>query len=336
MKTNFKNTNRMIKTSLALGLLGLLTTFTSCKEKDKPNDPQPDGQALHSRIVENRQDAIQHFTIDASSGGTITGSQGTQVYIPANAIGLNGQPVTGNIDIELIEVYDKGNMVLQDMSTSGIDPNGEVEALNSAGEFFLNAKQNGQQLEILSPLSIQSKAVDPQDFEQMQVFRAGNELEDTDKWEEADENDDGQTDNAQGHEGEGPNGDFVMYSVFDVSEFGWTNLDKWYGFTGPKTSLYVDVPDGYNETNCNVYLSYDGETGLAKMDIWDSTQEMFTEHYGKLPIGKEVHFIMIAEIDGQLYYKIQGNTIVDNHIEVMDNLQPVSEADLTTAINALP
>ncbi len=336
MKTNFKNTNKAIKTGLTMVLLGLLTTFTSCKEKDKPNDPKPDGQALHSRIVENRQDALQHFTIDASSGGTITGTQSTQVYIPANAIGLNGQPVTGNIDIELIEAYDKGSMVVQDMPTSGINPNGEVEALNSAGEFFLNAKQNGQQLEILSPISIQSRPKDTQEFEPMQVFRAGNSLEDADKWEEADENNDGETDNAEEREGVGANGDFVMYSVFNVSEFGWTNLDKWYNFTGPKTTLYVDVPDGYNDTNCNVYLSYDGETGLAKLDIWDTTQEMFTEHYGKLPIGKEVHFIMIADIDGQLYYKIQGNTIVDNHIEVIDNLQPVSEADLTEAINALP
>jgi hypothetical protein len=335
MKTNSKQLSKLFCTGLAVLILSGLT-LTSCKKKDNPENPTPDGQALHDRVVENRKDAVQQFTIDAGTGGTIQGSQGTTVYFPPNAIGLNGQPVTGDVDIELIEIYDKGAMVLQDMSTSGRKPNGDEEALNSGGEFFLNAKQGDQQLEVLSPISIQGRGVAPADFEQMQVFRAGDDLEADDKWEEADENEDGETDNAQGHEGEGPNGDYVLTSVFDVSSFGWTNLDRWYSFTGPKTTLFVDVPDGYNPDNCNVYLSYDGETGLAKMDVWDTDQEMFTEHYGSLPIGKEVHFIMIADIDGQLYYKIQGNTIVDNHIEVMDGLQPVSEADLTTAINALP
>jgi len=335
MKTHFKNLSNVLRTGLAVMLLSGLA-LTSCKKNEKSDNPTPDGQALLQRVIDNREGAVQHLTIDAGTGGIIQGDQGTKIIIPANAIGLNGQPVTGDVDIELIEIYDKGSAVLQDMSTTGRKPNGDEEALNSAGEFFLNAKQNGQQLEVLLPITIQSKGVNPADFEQMQVFRAGNQLEDTDKWEEADEDGDGETDDAQGHEREGPAGDFVMTSVFNVSAFGWTNLDHWYSFTGPKTTLFVDVPDGYDQTNCNVYLSYDGETGLAKMDIWDTDQEMFTEHYGSLPIGKEVHFIMIADIDGQLYYKIQGNTIVDNHIEVMDNLQPVTEADLTAAINALP
>ena len=332
MKTNFKILKQTSIAILAFGLLSL----SSCKKDKGEDNPTPNGQALHERIIENRKDAIQHFTIDPVAGGVIDGQEGTQIYFPPNAIGLNGQPVTGNVDIELIEIYDKGNAVLLDMSTTGKKPNGDEEALNTRGEFFLNAKQGETQLELLSPVGIRDRGVSPQDFEVMNVFRAGDQLEDDDKWEEADENDDGETDQANGHEGEGPTGEPVMNYIFDVSSFGWTNLDRWYGFTGPKTTLFVDVPDGFNETNSNVYLSYDGETGLAKMDIWDPNQEMFTEHYGSLPIGKEVHFIMIADIDGQLYAKIQGNTIVDNHIEVMDNLQPISEADLTAAINALP
>ncbi len=333
MKTIFKN----LKFYLSVVLLSAMA-FTSCKQKkeDNPENNLPNGQALHERVMQNRKDAVQNFTFDPAAGGTITGEQGTVVYFPPNAIGLNGQPVTGNVEIELIEIYDKGAMILQDMPTSGIKPNGDIEALKSGGEFFVNAKQGETQLELLQPISITSKGVAMQDYEPMNVFRAGDNLDDTDKWEEADEDNDGQNDEAQGHEGPGPNGDFVINSILDVSQFGWTNLDKWYSFTGPKTTLFVDVPDGYTPDNCNVYLSYDGEPGLAKMDVWDTDQEMFTEHYGSLPIGMEVHFIMVAEINGQLYAKIQGNTIVDNHIEVMDGLQPISEADLTAAINALP
>jgi hypothetical protein len=335
MKTIFKLLKNVLKLNLAIVLLSTIVLFSCKKEKDEEN-PTPNGQALESRIIENRKDAVQQFTIDPAVGGLIIGEQGTKVYFPPNSFGLNGQPVTGNVEVELIEIYDKGSAVLLDMSTTGKKPNGDEEALNSAGEFFLNAKQGETDLELLNPAIITSKGVNPEDFEPMNVFRAGDNLEDKDKWEEADEDEDGETDEADAHEGEGPTGDYVLVSIFDVSSFGWTNLDRWYSFTGPKTTLFVDVPDGFDQTNSNVYLSYDGETGLAKMDIWDTDQEMFTEHYGSLPIGMDVHFIMIADIDGQLYYKIQGNTIVDNHIEVIEDLQPISEQDLSNAINALP
>ncbi len=336
MKTNFKTITKQITSGIFTLLLGA-TILTSCDSKDDPEPNKiPNGQALIERVNQNRKDAIQIFSIDPSLPSTVQGEQGTIVYIPANAIGLNGSPVTGNIDIELVEIYNKGGMVLQDISTKAEKANGDQEALISGGEFFLNAKQGETQLEVLNPISIQSKDIMPNDWEAMQVFRAGDNLEDTDLWKEADENQDGVADNANGHEGEGPAGDIVMNNVFDVSAFGWTNLDRWAGFTGAKTVLYVDVPDGYNETNCNVYLSYDGEVGLAKMDIWDPQQELFTEHYGSIPIGKEVHFIIIADIDGQIYSKIQAATIVQDHIEIMDGLQPISETDLTNQINALP
>lgn len=101
--------------------------------------------------------------------------------------------------------------------------------------------------------------------------------------------------------------------------------------------LYVDVPDGYDDTNCVVYLSYDGEpSALAQFDIYDEDLEMFTEHYGQIPIGMDVHFIFVTEIDGQMYYTIQGATIIDNHVEIITDPEPISQTTLETLINNLP
>ncbi len=331
------NNSRFVRFFMIITLLSFLS-LTSCKDENEEGNisQEPDGIALNERFNDNRRTAVQTFQIDASVGGTITGEQGTNVIIPANAIGLNGVAVTGNIDVELIEIYDKASMVLQNMSTKGRKPNGDEEALKSAGEFFINAKQNGQQLEVLTNITVQSRELSPQDWEQMNVFRAGDNLEDTDLWQEADEDQDGNNDVAEAREGHGPNGTFVMYSAFDMSEFGWTNLDIWYNFSGQLTDLFVDVPDGYNGDNCAVYLSYDGEAGLARMDIYDTQLEMFTEHFGRIPVGKEVHFIFISEVGGQIYYAIQAATIQQDHIEEITNLQPISQADLTTLINNLP
>ena len=201
----------------------------------------------------------------------------------------------------------------------------------------MNATQNGVQLKLLKDAEITSKGTAPEDMDwNMALFRAGDDLNDTDNWEEADVENNGKNNKVRNGEGEGANGVMATYS-FDLGSFGWSNLDRWYSFTGPKTAIYVSVPAGYNGDNCAVYLYYDGEsTAIARMDVWDEDELMFTEHYGLIPIGLNVHIIVVTEIDGELHYAMQGTTVVDNHIEVISSLSPITQPALETLINALP
>jgi hypothetical protein len=137
-------------------------------------------------------------------------------------------------------------------------------------------------------------------------------------------------------EGEGPDGvPATGYTTFS-NTFGWTNLDRWASYDGPKTIVYAQAPEGYNVDNSNVYISYDGETGLALLDIYDENQGLFTEHYGQMPIGKEVHFIFMSFQDGNYVYAIQAATIGEDHIEVITTTQMATEAELFALIDALP
>ena len=67
-----------------------------------------------------------------------------------------------------------------------------------------------------------------------------------------------------------------------------------------QNTIYVyegknDVPQGFNETNSAVYVSYDGEdNALALFDVYDTDEDMFTEHYGQMPIGLQLHFIFVS------------------------------------------
>ena len=334
--TNFyssKVMSRILKNVVGLSILAL---FASCiNDKEEDFVPQPDGAALDQRFNDNRVDAQQEFTVDAATGGIITGTQGTQVTFQPNSFGLNGTPVTGNVTVKLIEIYDKASMLLKDKSTLGMRANGDKEALKSAGEFHISALQSDVEMELLEMASVQSRPVDFADLDGgMQIFRGDD---DTDgDWVEADEDGNGENDDAEIRDGQGADGEFATYN-YNIGDFGWTNLDKWYSFTGPKTEIFVDVPAEFNQDNCAVYLSYDGEpTALARMDTWNTTVEMFTEHYGLIPVGLEVHIIMVAEIDGQLNYAIQGTTIVEDHIEVITSLSPITQSALETLINGLP
>ncbi len=344
--TNLKNSkvvNRILKN--ALGIMVLASLVSCINDKDEVLVPQPDGVALAERFNDNRENAVEEFILDAATGGIITGTQGTQVTFLPNSFGLNGTPVTGNVTIKLIEIYDKASMLLKNKSTLGQRTNGDKEALKSAGEFFINAEQGTNGLELLEMANVQSRPVDFADLDGgMQVFRANGGGIDNDcdgidatcDWVEADEDGNGENDGVQVKDGGTAGGESATYN-YNIGTFGWTNLDRWYSYTGPKTQIFVDVPAEFNQDNCAVYLSYDGEpTALARMDTWSSTLEMFTEHYGLIPIGLEVHIIMVAEIDGQLNYAIQGTTIVEDHIEVITSLSPITQAALETLINGLP
>jgi len=241
-KQNFTNFNSSkVMSSILKNVVGLsiLVLFASCiNDKEEDLVPQPDGAALNQLFNDNRVDAQQEFTLDAATGGIITGTQGTQVTFQPNSFGLNGTPVTGNVTVKLIEIYDKASMLLKNKSTLGMKNNGDKEALKSAGEFHISALQADIQMELLEMAGVQSRPVDFADLDGgMQIFRAGDEdcdgIDNDCDWVEADENEDGAKDGVEIRDGQGADGEFATYN-YDIGDFGWTNLDRWYSFSGPK------------------------------------------------------------------------------------------------------
>jgi hypothetical protein len=66
---------------------------------------------------------------------------------------------------------------------------------------------------------------------------------------------------------------------------------------------------------------------------------LFSEHYGMIPIGLEVHLIFVTESEGDWSYAVQGTTIVDGHLTAFDSPDDFIETTtdgLVTVINALP
>ena len=141
----------------AISILGLaLLILVSCdKTSDVNNNPNQtivpvnNIQALQNYFSNNMELAKQSFTIDAASGGTITSTSGTQITFYGNSF-LNGmaQDATGNITIELVELFNKSEMLRLNKPTMGILPGGEQRPLVSGGEFQVKAFQNGSELSL--------------------------------------------------------------------------------------------------------------------------------------------------------------------------------------------
>ena len=345
-----KKTNNVFKNILGFTLLASIT-LTSCSKNDDHDNPiiietpLPDGEALQQAFISNREEALQSGIIDATAGGSLVGEDGTEfVFYPNGFLYENGDPVTGNVDIEFIETYKKADMLLMNMPTNGKRENGDIETLISGGEFFVNATKDGENLKPNGAFMIIAPSADNTFDGDMALFNGKDNDCDGNVgclgkdgeivWEEDQQN------GLEPMDREGPNGQIsVGYGAF-VNQFGWTNIDKWYSDPRPKTTIYVDVPEGYDNTNSAVYISYDGEpTALGNMDVWVEETELFTEHYGLIPIGLEVHFILLSQVDGEWNYAIHSATIEENHVECFcdpNEVQDITEEALAVLINGLP
>jgi len=330
------------------------------RHEDQGQQP-PGPDAVQYLVSHARDQFTQTFTIDAQAYNVLEGDQGTDLYISPNTfINDTGHSVDGEIEIELIEVFDKGAMLVTDVPTNGRLPTGELAQLISGGEFYINATQNGQDLYAENNLMV----VAPGDntggadsemtlFELTDVAMDRRGTADLDEgdvdlerpaWEEVKRTGDegaiwveGDGDGGGGADG-GTAGYGSQY-VFLTQTMGWTNIDRWYSDPRPKTTIHVGVPQGWDSDNCVVYLSYDGENGLARFDTYNDMTGMFSEHYGLIPIGLEVHVIFVTESEGEWSYAVKGATVQDNHVTYFDDPAEFIETDvegLMAAINALP
>lgn len=327
MNTNFKK----------IGVLFLLIiTFGSCDNIDDSNNNlilPPTAAAFKSISEKGLKKNTQNFTITAGTGVvTITSAKGVKLNINGDCLTKNGIAVTGAFDIEFIELFDKGNMLITNKPTMGIMPDGKKNLLISGGEFFIKATQGGVELQTSCSMNMIVPAALTNGVDNTMTLWNGTIDEKGElAWRENKPNANG-TGGKGGVQGEGKN----YYVTF--GNFGWTNVDRFYSDPRPKTTLLVGVPTGYDNTNSAVYLSYDGEgtNALAKLDTYTTTG-LFSEHYGQIPIGLKCHVIFATEDNGQWRYAIKAVTVAANDVYTFTLAETTvgTEAQLIAAINAI-
>lgn len=307
--------------------------FTSCNPDDDGTSSTiqyvPDAEAFSALKDQALENVTQNFQFNSDDGNmTLTSEAGVQININGDCLTLNGNEITGQVDIEFVELFEKGNMLTTNKPTMGKLPNGDKALLISGGEFFIEATQNGNQLatncdiQLVIPASLTGGP----DTE-MTLWEGQIDNEDNLTWEEL-----------LPAVGEGEV--FVeANSYYAFLDFGWTNVDRFYSDTRPKTPIQVQPPAGYTNLNSAVYLSYDGEApALANLDTFDNATNIFSEHYGQIPIGLECHVIFVTEDNGVWRYAIKPVTIIANHVITftLEDTNTGTEAGLTALINALP
>ncbi|CAH8281297.1 hypothetical protein EV196_101378 [Mariniflexile fucanivorans] len=314
-------------------LLLAAITFTSCTENDNNDLIIPATAEEFNNLKEEALAAItQNFQFNAEDGSvSFTSENGIEISINGNCLTKNGNAVTGNVKLEFVEIFNKGTMLATNKPTMGFMPNGDKALLISGGEFFVEATQNGIALDTNCGFQLIIPANLTGGTDNAMILWNGIIDEDGDlAW--AENKRDG-TNGQGGVFGEGGN-----YYAF-MGSFGWSNVDRFYSDPRPKTTILAAVPEGFDNTNAAVYLSYDGEaSGLAQLDTHDPLTSLFSEHYGQIPIGLECHVIFVSEEDGNWKYAIKAVTITANGVITFTEGETsiATEAQLTSIINGLP
>ncbi len=302
-------------------LVATLFLITSCSKDDdglEPIDENPFTPPTAAAFKALQEDAFnslkQNATFNAEDGITFESEAGVTLTIWGNCLTLNGDPVTGAVDLEFVEVFDRGNMLTTNATTVGKDESDEMGQLISGGEFNIKAYQNGEELTLDCGMMLNvPAAITGGEVPGMGPFVG--EIDENDNLVWLPQNTEFWIDSQNG----------TSYNAF-IENFGWFNCDVFIADPDPKTEIQLSVPQGFDNSNASVYLARVGESSsLAFL-------------YGEFPIGLEAHIIFLSEHEGDFRYAIQTITVVDGQ-EVVFTLEETAIAtveELTQIINDLP
>lgn len=130
------------KKEILISMAMIITIACSEKKDDVIPFPDTGGYTSLQDFNDDVKITPQIFQINNAAGGSITGSEGTQLTFLQNAfVQENGNAVTGNVDIRLYEANKKSEMVLGKVFTTT-----STVPLISGGQFKLVAYQDGVKL----------------------------------------------------------------------------------------------------------------------------------------------------------------------------------------------
>lgn len=278
--------------------------------------------ALNSMLAQNAPQ-LQTFTFNAASGINFVGTSGTKVYIPANAfVYSNQQPVTGNVDVTMIEVYSKKGMIC----TGGFTTANGLP-LVSAGETCIRAWQGNTPLEYnpnAAPMGILFPTQNPDP--QMEAFIAEDIREgvdfnmvDSSLWITTDTT-------------WTPVPAPYYYAIWTV-QLGWTNCDYFYSYAGDKTEVTISVPSIFDGNNSMMVCLID-DYNVATQAYHFSDGAFHIDQGYQVPVGCHITFVCMADINGTLYWGEVSQEITDEHVTSVIP-QIVTQAEFDQKLDAL-
>jgi hypothetical protein len=255
----------------------------------------------------------QIFLISNSSDTTLVGTNGATISIPASCFMLDGKPVTGLIQIQLIELTKKSDFVLNNKPTVS-----DRKMLLTGGSIYINAKQGSKNLTIGCETGITISIPNNSYTPGMELFLGKSINKGNNTWVKDSSlspiDMEGIVINDENYYEEGRPltieekqlGRLTNY-MFSTNQFGWINCDAFYNDTiNEKVELIVKIPQGIPEDyTVRVYAVFKKLNSV--MQLYTNDNEKFSA--AGLPSGEEIYLIALAARDNVILIDLKSSTI---------------------------
>ncbi len=342
-------------------IIAAILGFTACRKNDTIVAPVAADQKVKAFFDANAP-KYESFTIDASAGGSLVTGKGTKISFPANAFKkINGQPVTGNVTVQVKDIFQASDMLLGNRPT---EASGEM--LISYGEMTVKANQGSDELQLNAPAQVvvpaaPAKPANGQVVREIPMWRGDSAVT--------------YTINGNDHEnipvtltqtGYVPrginwlqNGNIAINnndgtSSFDLDSLGvWRNCDALMGDPRPKTTVLGYFSNQWNPATTSNYMGAEPSMLFFKVKQQNTLVKLYNKiinapagkegllsYQNSMPIGIEGTFLAITFKDNKVYAEMQDVTVGTpasgkTYFPVTFTLNEVSESQLLALIQQL-
>jgi len=257
------------------------------------------------------QSDFETFNFLAEFGGYFTTIRQTNVIFNPNSLQTpDGDLVTGQVQVDILEIYSKGDILRYGKPTIS---NGQI--LRSDGEFLVRAYQDGQELEMVegSGYTIQSVNWNPDN--EMKLFEDNGGTDEEFTWLLFDENS-ASVNSLWTNEWQDSlsQEEFAVgYEIFTDRLFTWLNCDAFASYPPEDlTTISIELPEEYTNQNTVAFVVFNDENTV--LSLWGNPETMaFTS--GTLPIGADVTIVVLTSFAEEEYqFDLISTTITPNQV----------------------
>jgi hypothetical protein len=274
--------------------------------------PRPADPALSlpiEKLNDELEKSVYKDSITAENGGKIVTPDDVTVEFPANCCKGGNGVCKGKLDIEILILKTKGELVSNDKPTVS-----KGELLISGGVVFINAKQNGVSVTLISNKLVSVKYRMRPVETGMKFFDGGRPDRFKFDWSLISNREIGTWQDSTTQVAGG-------YQIF-TDRFGWINCDKFNPETNNLTDkITVALPDSFSNRNTGVFLVFKDILSVVKL-AGDPSIRKFTipKSYKGVPVGRQVTVIVYGTVKDKTYFATQDLTIAATNTLTMTPL----------------
>jgi hypothetical protein len=281
--------------------------FISCGEDSEIFTPYEPTGNIEDYYSAQDTDA-QVFERMASEDILIVTENNTIIKIPSySMIDVAGNVISEGVRIEVIEVFEKGDMVLHKTSTMTSNAH-----LKSDGMFHIKVTKDGEEVKMKDGYNYKMYVPNKEPDPEMKLF-FGDRVDEMVVWEEAVDQE------IRVNEWQIADSTTVYfdfgYELFS-DKFTWINIDKYYDLPDDaKTSVCVSLPEElYDHKNTVVLMIYKEEYSLIPF-TFNQEDKLWCEPYAQVPKGWEIILVSISSLGEDEYHLgTKEATVVENDV----------------------